>query len=568
MHGSGSRHLLLIGSAALLAAAGVAYLTLAPGSQPQPQRLVQSAENLSFEFDPMVVDLGEIPLGETRSAQVRIRNIAAGPREITVAAPSCACTKATWPEDPIPVGGTAESTVSQTPTGAVGEVVKKTVAYVIRGGDNAGERAIITVQSRIGPAAAPPAPAATVAPAPAPAPPVPPAPPVAPAPPAVAPAPPTAAPAAVPPANPAPAARRAPFGRTNPPIQPGARIAFPQLDAFVKGDARSAFEPGRLYVFDFFETTCSHCKEYAPLITRLAREFGAKGVEFIAITPEDPEKVRAWLAQPGKLDEVPYSVASDADRSAMATLQGGTYRSFNPRFFVVRDGIVQWFGHPKLAEAPLAAMVAGTWSPESVRAEMVTESLVARAKNYLDAAARECDASGDWTPMFAALDSVRTAIPERAGQYDAQRFVILIGLAGKPDEGYEYGRRIAREYAQDMVTQRSLARAVLQSPYAKRRELDFGMECALAADALAKGEDARAADTVALAWFSKGDRAKAVEHGERAVRLEKDPKQRVQYEQALRKYRTAPLGPEPTKVRTPGGGAASTEPGTQGAAGD
>jgi thiol-disulfide isomerase/thioredoxin len=516
----------------------------------------------------MVVDLGEIPLGETRSAQVRIRNIAAGPREITVAAPSCACTKATWPEDPIPVGGTAESTVSQTPTGAVGEVVKKTVAYVIRGGDNAGERAVITVQSRIGPAAAPSAPAATVTPVPAPAPPVPPAPPVAPAPPAVAPAPPTAAPAAIPPANPGPAARRAPFVRTNPPIQPGARIAFPQLDAFVKGDARSAFEPGRLYVFDFFETTCSHCKEYAPLITRLAREFGAKGVEFIAITPEDPEKVRAWLAQPGKLDEVPYSVASDADRSAMATLQGGTYRSFNPRFFVVRDGIVQWFGHPKLAEAPLAAMVAGTWSPESVRAEMVTESLVARAKNYLDAAARECDASGDWTPMFAALDSVRTAIPERAGQYDAQRFVILIGLAGKPDEGYEYGRRIAREYAQDMVTQRSLARAVLQSPYAKRRELDFGMECALAADALAKGEDARAADTVALAWFSKGDRAKAVEHGERAVRLEKDPKQRVQYEQALRKYRTAPLGPEPTKVRTPGGGAASTEPGTQGAAGD
>ena len=129
MHGSGTRRLLLIGTAALLAAAGVAYLALAPGSR--PQRYVQSAENLSFEFDPMVVDLGEIPLGETRSAQVRIRNIAADPREITVAAPSCACTKATWPEDPVPVGGTAESTVSQTPTGAVGEVVKKTVAYVI-----------------------------------------------------------------------------------------------------------------------------------------------------------------------------------------------------------------------------------------------------------------------------------------------------------------------------------------------------------------------------------------------------------------------------------------------------
>lgn len=530
-----SRRLLVLGAAALLAAGGIAYLVITP--REQATRFVESVECTSLAFEPTVVDLGDIPLGETRSAQVRIRNVSGGTREITVAAPSCICTKATWPEDPIPAGAVVESTVSQTPTGTVGEVVKKTVAYVVRGGANAGERAIITVQSRIAPARGDSAVPAAV----------------------------PAAPAA---SAPAPAVRRAPFVRTNPPIQPGARVAFPQLDTFVKGDARTSFEPGTLYVFDFFETTCSHCKEYAPLVTRLAREFGAKGVEFIAITPEEPEKVRAWLAQPGKLDEVPYSVASDADRSAMATLQGGTYRSFNPRFFVVRDGVVQWFGHPKLAEAPLAAMVAGAWDPESVRAEMVTESLVARAKNYLDAAARECDASGDWTPMFAALDSVRAAIPERAGQYDAQRFVILIGLAGRPDEGYEYGRRIAKEHAQDMVTQRSLARAVLQSPYAKRRDLDFGMECALAADALAKGEDARAADTVALAWFSKGDRAKAVEHGERAVRLEKDPKQRVQYEQALRKYRTAAPGPEPTKVRAPGGGAASAEPGNAGSPGD
>ena len=540
--------MLLIGAAALLAAGGIAYLVITP--REQATRVVESVDCTSLAFEPMLVDLGDIPLGETRSAQVRIRNVSGGIREITVAAPSCICTKATWPEDPIPAGAVVESTVSQTPTGAVGEVVKKTVAYVVRGGGSAGERAIITVQSRIAPAAASD-PAAAPAPAEAPAPVVPP------------------AAAAAPAAAPAPAQpSRAPFVRTNPPIQPGASVSFPKLETFVKGDARSAFEPGKLYVFDFFETTCSHCKEYAPLISRLAREFGAKGVEFIAITPEDPEKVRAWLSQPGKVDEVPYSVASDPDRSAMATLQGGTYRSFNPRFFVVRDGIVQWFGHPKLAEAPLAAMVAGAWNPESVRAEMVTESIVARAKNYLDAAARECDASGDWTPMFAALDSVRAAIPERAGQYDAQRFVILIGLAGRPDEGYEYGRRIANEHAQDMVTQRSLARAVLQSPYAKRRDLDFGMDCALAADTLAKGEDARAADTVALAWFSKGDRAKAVEHGERAVRLEKDPKQRVQYEQSLRKYRTAAPGPEPTKVRSPGGGAAPAEPGNAGQPGD
>jgi hypothetical protein len=74
---------------------------------------------------------------------------------------------------------------------------------------------------------------------------------------------------------------------------------------------------------------------------------------------------------------------------------------------------------------------------------------------------------------------------------------------------------------------------------------------------------------VALAWFSKGDRAQAIANGERAVRLEKDPKLRVQYERALAKYRTAEPGPEPSKVRTPGGAKApGARPAGEGAGGD
>lgn len=492
-----------------------------------------------LSFDPSVVDFGDIALGESKSATVRIRNNGPSPRTITIAAASCGCTVPTWPTEPIAGGATGEATVTMKPTGKVGERVEKTVTYVIDGSD----RETISVRCVI---AAPQAPAAaSEPPAAAPA-----------AAPAVAPPAPAATAAATPSAGASPAAparARPPFRRAEPPVYPGARVAFPALETWLKGEPHRGFQPGKVFVFDFFATNCSHCKEYAPLITRLAREYGAKGLEFVAITDEPEDRVRAWLAQPGKLDEVPYSVAVDTDRSSLASLQAGTFRSFNPRFFVMRDGVLLWHGHPKEAEPVLAAIVAGTWDPATVKDQFVLDSVVSRAKNYLDAVAKDCDATGDWAPMFAALDSVRAAVPERAGQYDAQRFVILIGLAGLPDEGYAFGREAAKRHAADMQTQRSLARAVLQSPYVKRRDLDFGLECALAADLLAKGEDARAADTVALAWFSKGDRAKAVEHGERAVRLEKDPKMRAQYETALVKYRTAAMGPEPTRTRTPSG---------------
>jgi thiol-disulfide isomerase/thioredoxin len=487
-----------------------------------------------LEFEPRVLDLGTIPEGGTRSGSVRVRNRTPGPHVITVAAPSCGCTKATWPTEPIAGGGEGESVITMTPPGKAGAIEERTVTYLIDG----DAREVVTVRATVGPPEAPP---------PAPASPTPAAPKVASAPAAPAPA--------------APVRARAPFVRTEPSVFPGARIRFPSLDTWVTGSPRDAFEPGKVYVFDFFETTCGHCKQYAPLIERLAREYGARGMEFIAITGEDAGKVRAWLAQRGAEGQPPYAVVSDADRSALATLQGGTFRSFNPRFFVARDGVLLWHGHPKEAEATLSAIAAGTWDPESVRQKFVTESVAARAKNYLDGVARECDGTGDWRPMFAALDAVRAAVPERAAQYDTQRFVIMIGLADMPDAGYELGRRVAAEHPQDMVTLRSLARGALQSPYAKRRDLDFGMEMAVAADRLAKGEDARAADTVALAWFSKGDRAQAVANGERAVRLEKDPKARAQYEQALSKYRTGTPGPEPTKARTaPGAKPAGARP--------
>ena len=516
-------------------------------------------------FEPATLQLGELIAEAPKTVAVTLRNISARTIRITAAIANCGCTTSTFPPDPIPAGGTAEALVTVKAPPTQDESLMKSVTFVVDGADPVSLTVLGHVMKSAPGAVAPPttvdsveelalADRPTVSP-PAPPPPTTPptnTPPTIPAP--VTPAQPLTAAPTTKPATPAapvapPAQRPITFARINPPIQPGARVLFPSLAAWVKGTPITSFTPGKVYVFEFFTTSCSHCKEFAELITRLARTYGAQGAEFIAVTDEEAPIVKAWLDQPGKLNEVPYSVVSDPDRSAMITLQNGTFRNFNPRFFVIKNGIVQWFGHPKDAEEPIAKVVAGTWDPETVRAAAITDSTVSRGKDLLDRVARECDKTGDWTPMFAAVDAVRAAIPERAGQYDAQRFVIMIGLGDMPDAGYEFGRRIAKEYAQDMLTTRSLARAILSSPYAKRRDIDFAMELAVTADTLAKGEDARAADTLGLAWFSKGNREKAIENAERAVKLEKDQKTREQYQQALQKFRTGTPGPEPTKPR-------------------
>ena len=466
-------------------------------------------------FEPATVEMGELTPDIAKTVVVRLRNLANHPVRVTTAVASCGCTTSTWPTDPIAPGAFAEASVTVKPSKEqAGESLMKTVTYLV---EEVGPFTVTVLGNVTKATAASAAPASTAAPKPA-----------------VG-------------ATPAATAKRSPFRRSNPTVFPGSRLPFPNFATWVQGEPASAWAPGTVYVFEFFSTTCSHCKEFAETVEGYAREYGAKGMRFVAITDEQAPKVQAWLDSPEKKGHVPYSVVSDPDRSAVMQMQNGTFRNFNPRFFIVKDGVVQWFGHPKEAAEPLAKLAAGTWDPASVRAAIDLDGVAALAKNYLDNIARECEKTDDWKPMLTGIDSVIAAIPERAGQYEAQRFVVMIGLCDMGTAGDDYGREVAKRHPEEMATIRSLSRAILQSPYVKNRNLDLGMEFALAADALAKGLDARVADTVALAHFSKGDRAKAIEHEERAVRLEKDPRQREVYEKALQKFRTATPGPEPTR---------------------
>jgi thiol-disulfide isomerase/thioredoxin len=500
--------------------------------------ICQHAVAVTVVVEPASIDLGSIPFGQEKSMPVMLRNTGTSPVKVVTAAGNCACTTSTWPTEPIEPGATAEAVVTLKPSESQrGERLTKKVTFVIEG---QGVVDLAVVASVPADAGAPPAPAGPGTPAAQP-----------------------TTPAR--PATPLPPKPSTAFTRVDPPMKPGVRAPFPTFDHWIIGAPEQSWAPGVVYVIDFFGTDCSHCREYATLIEQVMRDFGARGVRFIATTDEQPEAVRAWYGKAGVADHFPCAITADPDRSVLAAFQHGTFRTSTPRFFIVKDGIVQWYGHPKVSRPVLEALLAGTWDPRTELADAVTESNVARAKNVTDTMVRWCDRSGDWQPLLETLDNVRAAIPERAGQYESQRFLIMIGLAKQAEQGYAFGRAVAKARAGELETLRAMARAILETPFVKVRDLDFAMELALAADALAKGEDARAADTVALANYAKGNREAAVANGERAVRLETDPSMKRKYEQALQKYRTGPMGPEPSKDHEPAPADAPATPPRRGA---
>ena len=285
------------------------------------------------------------------------------------------------------------------------------------------------------------------------------------------------------------------------------------------------------------------------MVDEFVRRYTPLGWEFIGVTSDDEATVREFLADPVHRALYSYSVASDPDRSAQDVLQNGTLQNLSPRMFVVKDGVMLWCGHPEIAEGPLAAIAAGTYDPAAEKPKFVLDALVARAKKQGTARTTEAEKTGDWQPVLDFLDAVAAAIPERASTFELQKFGVLVGPADKPVEGYALGKQLALRDAKDIVTLRTLARTVLNAPEVRLRDLDFAFAVARAADSLSKGQDARANELLALAYFSRGDRETAIAHQTKAIALQSSPKLKRTYETQLEKYRTAEPKPVPYTPR-------------------
>ncbi len=348
--------------------------------------------------------------------------------------------------------------------------------------------------------------------------------------------------------------------KARPRLFPSAKVPFPQISSWVQGGPFTAWEPGKVYLIEFFLTTCGHCEESAPLVAEYARVFSERGVVLFAVTEEEPALVTAWLGDDDRRAIMTYPIAADPDKSTLSQFQLATLQHTTPRVFIVRDGAVQWYGHPDDLDKPLSAVLDGTWKPESIRAEFILNSQEKRARDEVNQAYAACEKSGDWSGLRTLLDAIIAGFPERKSVFELIRFGALVGSMGEEEEGYAYGKTLALEYASDATVLRSIARTVLNAAYVQHRDLPWAFELAQRADALAGASDARAAETLALAYWSTGDREQALANLDRAIALDATGKLRAQWMQKLARWKEAVPGPEPSKPRNTVRGKTADDP--------
>jgi thiol-disulfide isomerase/thioredoxin len=322
------------------------------------------------------------------------------------------------------------------------------------------------------------------------------------------------------------------------------------VKSFVKGEPIREFEPGKIYVVEFWATWCGPCRASIPHLSDLQKKKSDVSFIGVSVFERDQTKVKPFVEEMGA--KMAYRVAVDAvpenennSEGAMAkTWMTAAAQDVIPTAFIVnKEGKIAWIGSPMSMDGPLEKITSGSWDLTAARAEhlkSIDEQVrLRKVQSKFVTAVR----SGDQKKIVAAVEEIVNEVPSAELDLGPAKLTALIKL-DEQDKALEYAKKLSKtDLSNDSEGLNDLAWAIVD-PDAKIKPssklIEFAIEIARRADELAGEKDGAIADTLAKAYFDSGNAAKAIGTQERAVRLLKEAGQEDQgVKDRLQQYKNA-----------------------------
>lgn len=300
---------------------------------------------------------------------------------------------------------------------------------------------------------------------------------------------------------------------------------------WIQGDAFEKFEPGTIYVVDFWATWCRPCIQTIPHLSQLAQKFKDKKVRVLGVSIWENQqrrpvpagametKVREFVK---KQTNMKYAVAYAGDSGTIEeNWMAAARRNSIPTAFVIgRDGKIVWYGHPSQGlETALDGLLAGTFDPaaEADRARELEEKM--SRQQGLATLMQKAFTNGDYGKALQHCDEI-LALDNQLFAYAAVRRFSLLLIDIHDEQGaYDWAKRVLeQDYPDRAPVHAGFAEVVLRSsPNAEH--LAWASEIAKRAEELTEGRDAGVLTVQARVRHAQGQRDEAIATLRRALAI-------------------------------------------------
>ena len=147
----------------------------------------------------------------------------------------------------------------------------------------------------------------------------------------------------------------------------------------------------------------------------------------------------------------------------------------------------------------------------------------------------EASNTGNLDKALPAMDKMIAKHPEMT-QLKRMKFQLMLSSEQWAPKAYAVGEERMKADWDNAQVLNGLSWEVLTGNMVKDRNLDFAMKAINRANELTKGEDPSILDTMARAYFDKGDTKKAIETQEKAVALAEAGPMKDELKMTLERY--------------------------------
>lgn len=294
-----------------------------------------------------------------------------------------------------------------------------------------------------------------------------------------------------------------------------------QVD-WLKGEPVNSWESGHIYVLDFWATWCSPCIIGIPHLNQMQKDLGPKNVHVVgvAIWPMPDQKPTAeFVKEQGA--NMSYRVAEDRDmKTANAYMAAARINGIPTAMVVDQKGRIAWIGHPQAGlDDVVKGLLDGTYDvDEKAKEAEQRAALEARVEPLLIEIDRLAS-SGKIEEALAKLDEVIVL------GYDSVRLTLtkahaMMTMLNDPDGAYAFLTKMSDgHFKSDSDALNDISWFILDTSGLPKRDLELAQKFAERANTLTNGKDPSVMDTLARAYFMRGEVDKAIELQNKAIAL-------------------------------------------------